>query len=63
MQLKMNGILWTVAAGGVNLGEQSLKMRQTKASHNSQLSLEHQTIDTLRVKSKVYDHKDKPGRM
>lgn len=54
----------TTQAGGVILGEQSLKMSQTKVPCNSQLYSEHQIIYTLRVKkshqSKVSKHKNKP---
>ena len=48
----------------MNLGDQSLKMSQTKVLHNSQLYSECQAIYTPRVKknhrSKVFNHKDKP---
>lgn len=38
------------SSGGVNSGEWGLKMRQTRASYNSQLYSELQTSDMLRVK-------------
>ena len=57
-------VVFTALIGSMNLGEQGLRMRQTKVSCNSQLYSVHETIYTLRVKknhmSKVFNHKDKP---
>lgn len=43
--------MFTALVGGLNLGEQDLKVRSTKISYNSQLYSEYRAVHTLRLKN------------
>lgn len=55
--------LFAALVGGISLGKQGLKLRQSKQLCNSPFYSENQAIYTLKVMknhvSKVFDHKDK----